>query len=67
MCSWAGYETSHHAQIGQAAYILVPSELSSLPPILGDLAVSDQTKEHLQELCQKCIELGHYCRKAKKK
>ena len=46
-------------------YIQILSLRVLLPPISGDLAVSDQTKEHLQELCQKCIELGHYCRKAK--
>ena len=48
-------------------FIQTRSLRALLPPISGDSAVSDQTKEHLQELCQKCIELGHYCRKAKKK
>ncbi|KAI6656535.1 Zinc finger CCHC domain-containing protein 24-like isoform X1 [Oopsacas minuta] len=27
------------------------------------LDVSDQTKEHPQHLCEKCKELGHYCRR----
>lgn len=29
----------------------------------GDLAISDQSKEHLMELCSKCQKLGYYCRK----
>ncbi|XP_065909237.1 zinc finger CCHC domain-containing protein 24-like isoform X2 [Dysidea avara] len=28
------------------------------------LNVSDQSKEHPQHLCQKCVQLGHYCRKS---